>query len=78
MPFYFRYAAFSRPTAFSDALLGPSIKFPNRADLLVLKGLLADGNVTPVLDGTYPLNATPEAMEHVGDGHARGTVVIIV
>jgi NADPH:quinone reductase-like Zn-dependent oxidoreductase len=57
---------------------GPSLKFPNRADLLVLKGLLEAGKVTPVIDGTYPLSSTPEALGHVGAGHARGTVVITI
>jgi NADPH:quinone reductase-like Zn-dependent oxidoreductase len=56
--------------------LSPSVKFPNRADLVVLKGLIEGGKVTPVIDGTYPLSGTPEAIGHVGDGHARGTVVI--
>jgi NADPH:quinone reductase-like Zn-dependent oxidoreductase len=56
----------------------PSIKFPNRADLVVLKGLIEGGKVTPVIAGTYPLRGTPEAIGHVGEGHARGTVVITV
>jgi hypothetical protein len=30
----------------------------------------------PVIDGTYPLSRTGEAIGHVGEGHARGTVVI--
>lgn len=58
--------------------LGPSIKFPNRADLVVLKGLIEAGKVTPVIDGTYPLSGTPKAIDHLGEGHARGTVVITV
>jgi NADPH:quinone reductase-like Zn-dependent oxidoreductase len=58
--------------------LGPSVKFQNRADLLVLKDLLEAGKITPVIDGTYPLSGTPEAIAHVGEGHARGTVVITV
>jgi NADPH:quinone reductase-like Zn-dependent oxidoreductase len=58
--------------------LSPSIKFPNSADLVVLKGLIEAGKVTPVIDGTYPLSVVPEAIAHVGDGHARGTVVITV
>jgi NADPH:quinone reductase-like Zn-dependent oxidoreductase len=56
--------------------LGPSVKFPNRADLVVLKGLIEAGKVTPVIDETYPLSGIPEAIGHVGAGHARGTVVI--
>jgi NADPH:quinone reductase-like Zn-dependent oxidoreductase len=58
--------------------LGPSIKFTNSADLVVLKGLIEAGKVTPVIDGTYPLSRTPEAIDHVGAGHARGTVVITI
>jgi NADPH:quinone reductase-like Zn-dependent oxidoreductase len=58
--------------------LGPSVKFPNRADLVVLKGLIEGGKVIPVIDGTYPMSRTPEAIGHVGEGHARGTVVITV
>jgi NADPH:quinone reductase-like Zn-dependent oxidoreductase len=65
-------------SAFVRQQVSPSVKFPNRADLLVLKGLLEAGKVTPVIDGVYPLSRTPEAIGHVGEGHARGTVVITV
>jgi NADPH:quinone reductase-like Zn-dependent oxidoreductase len=58
--------------------LGPHIKFVNRKDHEVLKGLIEDGKVTPVIDRTYPLSGAPEAIGHVGEGHARGTVVIIL
>jgi NADPH:quinone reductase-like Zn-dependent oxidoreductase len=54
----------------------PSLKTQNRADLQILKDLVEAGKVTPVIDGTYPLRETPRAIGHVGDGHARGTVVI--
>jgi len=57
---------------------GPSIKFPNRKDLVALKGLIEAGKVTPIIDGTYPLSGTPQAIRHVGQGHARGTAVITV
>jgi NADPH:quinone reductase-like Zn-dependent oxidoreductase len=63
---------------FARQQLGPSIKFQNQADLLVLKGLIEAGKITPVIDGTYPLSGTPQAIGHVGKGHARGTVVITV
>ena len=56
----------------------PSVKTTTRADLLVLKELIEAGKVTPVIDGTYPLGETPEAIGRVAAGHARGTVVIAV
>ncbi len=56
--------------------LRPSVKFQNRDDLVALKDLVEAGKVTPVLDGTYPLERTPDAIGHVAEGHARGTVVI--
>ncbi len=56
----------------------PTVKFQNRADLVALKELVEAGKVTPVLDATYPLSETPEAIGHVGAGHARGTVVVSV
>jgi NADPH:quinone reductase-like Zn-dependent oxidoreductase len=68
-------AAVSR---FNRQQLGPTIKFPNREDLVALKGLIEAGKVTPVIDGTYPLSGTAQAIGHVGGGHAQGTVVIIV
>ena len=63
---------------FAHQQLGPAIKFQNRADLLVLKDLIEAGRIKPVIDRTYPLAQTGEAIGYVGDGHARGTVVINV
>jgi len=56
--------------------MAPSIKFQNRPDLVALKELVEAGKVTPVIDGTYSLSDTAEAIAHVGEGHARGTVII--
>jgi NADPH:quinone reductase-like Zn-dependent oxidoreductase len=63
---------------FDNRQLGPHIKFVNRRDHEVLKGLIEEGKVRPVVDTTYPLSGTPEAIAHLGEGHARGTVVITV
>ena len=63
---------------FDHRQLGPHIKFVNRKDHEVLKGLIEGGKVKPVIDRTYPLGGAPEAIGHVGEGHARGTVVITV
>ena len=56
----------------------PTVKFQNHADLVALKELVETGKLTPVLDATYPLAETREAIGHVGAGHARGTVVVSV
>jgi len=48
----------------------------NRADLIFIKELLEDGKVVPVIDRRYPLSETPEAIQYVEKGHARGKVVI--
>jgi NADPH:quinone reductase-like Zn-dependent oxidoreductase len=50
----------------------------NRADLEVLKELAEAGKVVPVIDRSYPLSETTEALRYLGEGHARGKVVIII
>ena len=50
----------------------------NKEDLQFLKELIEAGKVTPVIDRTYPLSETPEAIGYVGEGHARAKVVITV
>jgi len=56
----------------------PFLSLPKNKDLVVLKELIEAGKVTPVIDRTYPLSETPEAIGYVGEGHARGKVVITV
>lgn len=50
----------------------------NREDLKVLRELLESGMVTPVIDREYNLTELPEAIRYLGEGHARGKVVITV
>jgi NADPH:quinone reductase-like Zn-dependent oxidoreductase len=50
----------------------------NTGDRQFLKELIEAGKVTPIIDRTYPLSETPEAIAYVGEGHARGKVVIAV
>jgi len=45
-------------------------------DLEYLKALMDAGTMTPVIDRTYPLSQTADAMRYVEQGHARGKVVI--
>src|SRR5467141_3182765 len=49
-----------------------------KEDLILLKELMETGKVTPVIDRTYPLRETPEAIRYLEEGHARGKVVITV
>jgi NADPH:quinone reductase-like Zn-dependent oxidoreductase len=50
----------------------------SKEDLIVLKELIEAGKVTPVIDRTYPLSETAEAIRYLEEGHARGKVVITV
>jgi NADPH:quinone reductase-like Zn-dependent oxidoreductase len=51
---------------------------PNQEDLVFMKGLLEAGKVVPVIDRRYPLSKTAEALRYLGEGHARGKIVITV
>jgi len=50
----------------------------SQKDLVFLKELLEAGKVVPVIDRRYPLSETAEALRYLGEGHARGKVVITV
>jgi NADPH:quinone reductase-like Zn-dependent oxidoreductase len=51
---------------------------PTREDLQLLKELVEAGKVTPVIDRTYPLSETPEAIRYLEEGHTQGKIVITV
>jgi len=40
--------------------------------------MIESGSVTPVIDRTYSLSDTAEAIRYVETGHARGKVVVAV
>jgi NADPH:quinone reductase-like Zn-dependent oxidoreductase len=48
----------------------------NRPDLDVLRELLEAGSVTPVIDRRYELHELPDALRYLGEGHARGKIVV--
>ena len=50
----------------------------NREDLLVLQELLEAGKMRSVIDRRYELSQTLDAMRYLGEGHARGKIVITV
>ena len=40
--------------------------------------MLANGQLVPIVDRTFPLSKVPQAMQYLTDGHARGKVVITI
>ena len=50
----------------------------NKEDLTLLSDLMQTGKVKPVIDRTYKLSETAEAMRYFEEGHARGKVVLTV
>ena len=75
---------------FQSLLLGPLIRRTmeknvrllmvqrNQTDLAFVTELCETGKIVPVIDKRYPLREVPEALRYVGEGRARGKVVIIV
>jgi NADPH:quinone reductase-like Zn-dependent oxidoreductase len=49
-----------------------------RDELLALNELLEAGTVKPVVERTYTLAEIADAMRYVGEGHARGKVVLTI
>jgi NADPH:quinone reductase-like Zn-dependent oxidoreductase len=48
----------------------------NKKDMMALADLMQSGKVRPVIDRTYKLNETADALRYLEQGHARGKVVI--
>jgi NADPH:quinone reductase-like Zn-dependent oxidoreductase len=50
----------------------------NKADMETLRELLETGQVKPVVDRRYELSEIADALRYLGEGHARGKVVVTV
>lgn len=50
----------------------------NGEDLEKLRELIESGNVSPVIDRTYPLIEAPDAIRYLEKGHPRGKIIIVV
>jgi NADPH:quinone reductase-like Zn-dependent oxidoreductase len=50
----------------------------NKTDLAKIAELMAAGKVKPVIERTYTLGETPEAVRHLASKRARGKLVIVV
>jgi NADPH:quinone reductase-like Zn-dependent oxidoreductase len=49
----------------------------HRPDVERLEALMRDGAIKPVIDRTFPLDDVVGALRRVGDGHARGKVLVV-
>jgi NADPH:quinone reductase-like Zn-dependent oxidoreductase len=58
--------------------LRPVSAKPNKADLQILKKLIDTGKLTPVIDKTYTLSESANAIRYLHEGRARGKLVVSV
>jgi NADPH:quinone reductase-like Zn-dependent oxidoreductase len=58
--------------------MGILIHKPNQNDQKDLERLVEAGQITPIIDKCYPLSELGEALQYLGEGHAKGKVVIRV
>lgn len=49
---------------------------PNQKDLDVMKELVETNQVIPIIDRCYPLSDVAEVLRYLGEGHAKGKVII--
>jgi NADPH:quinone reductase-like Zn-dependent oxidoreductase len=65
-------------SVFSKRTLVGLMPDERQEDLVVLKGLIEAGKVTPVVSRTYPLSEAADAIRCLHQGHTRGKMVITV
>lgn len=63
---------------FSKQTLATFMAKHSKDDLLALKELIETGKLKPVVDRTYPLSETQEAVRYQEQQHARGKVIVTV
>ena len=56
----------------------PFMAVPTAPDLEFLGGLIDTGKLRPVIDRTYPIEQTAEALHYLENEHARGKVVVLL
>jgi Zinc-binding dehydrogenase len=63
---------------FVKQLRVPSVPLPSKKNVMaILRELLEAGKITPIIDSTYPLSETREALRHMIEDELQGKVVII-
>ncbi len=73
-----RFAKVAVMSRFVSQTMTPMLARPNQHDLIVLREMIESGQVTPVLDRTFPLLNVTEAIQHLETRRARGKIVISV
>jgi NADPH:quinone reductase-like Zn-dependent oxidoreductase len=58
--------------------MGMMLADPSNKDLTLLADLVQSGKMKPVIDRTYKLSETVDAVRYLEEGHARGKVVITI
>lgn len=51
---------------------------PNQADLMVMKEMIEEGKVKPVIDQSYTIDEVVKAFNYVNQGHSQGKVVVTI
>ena len=72
------YFAIRRPFTRGDKKFAFFVAKSNQEDLSFLKELMEAGKITPVIDRRYRLSETPQAIKYLGEGKARGKIVISI
>lgn len=75
IPLMFKLMALS---VFVKQLPKPNFALPPKKEsMAILKEFLESGQLTPLIDRTYPLSEAPEAMRYLIDSRSHGRVVIV-
>ena len=62
----------------SRTVVAPFMANLNPDDLREIAELIEAGKITPAIERRYPLEEVPEAMRYMGEGHARGKLIVNV
>ncbi|MBN2499250.1 MAG: NAD(P)-dependent alcohol dehydrogenase [Anaerolineales bacterium] len=65
-------------STFGAKVAGLFMAEPNPENMDFLKELAEAGKLTPVIDKTYPLAETPDALRYLTEEHAQGKVVVYI
>jgi NADPH:quinone reductase-like Zn-dependent oxidoreductase len=63
---------------FGKQEMGMMMADSNHNDLALLADMMQAGKLKPVIDRTYKLEQTAEAIRYVEEGHARGKVIVTI